>query len=278
MIPRLMIIKEDLIMVEIKQIARKKITQLIEQHRSILSFPRDDYWNNGFLPDCSYYSIEKRHEIIGYFGLDPENALIDYYIDRIKTVEPDVIFDEVLHCMHIQTIYVESYDTPYFVMAVQKAKNIRVFFTLYEGINNPRITHVLPHIDIKIATEKECDFLKDFYLNQQSEMDKEFIFWYVENWIHHQGLYIFYQNNVICGVGELRLYPEEHATGFLGVLVDKERRKEGIGSYILSQMRLIAREKGLLPVCASETFDTVADKTIRRSGFTPVHRIFKMQV
>jgi len=273
-----MIIKEDVIMVEIKQIARKKITQLIGQHRNLLSFPRDDYWNNGFLPDCSYYSIEKRKEIIGYFGVDPENALIDYYVDRIKTVEPDVIFDEVIACMHIDTLYVESYDNPYFVMAVQKALNIQVFFTLYEGINNPRITHVMPHIDIKIATEQECALLKDFYAQQQSDLDKEFNYWYVDHWVRNKGLYIFYQNNVLCGVGELRLYPEEHATGFLGVLVDKGKRKEGIGSYILSQMRLIAREKGLLPVCAAESFHSAADKTIRRSGFTPVHRIFKMQV
>jgi len=273
-----MIRKEALIMVEIKQIARKKIMHLIRQHRSILSFPRDDYWNNGFLPDCSYYSIEKRKEIIGYFGVDPENVLIDYYVDRIKTVEPDVIFDEVIACMHIHTLYVESYDNPYFVMAVQKALSTRVFFTLYEGINNPKITHVLPNIDIKIATEDDCAMLKDFYVKQKSDIDKEFLLWYVDNWVQNKGLYIFYQNNEICGVGELRLYPEEHATGFLGVLVSEEKRHEGIGSYILSQMRLIAREKGLLPVCSSENLNPAADKTIRRSGFTPVHRIFKMHV
>jgi len=62
---------------------------------------------------------------------------------------------------------------------------------------------------------------------------------------------------------------------YLGVIVRKEFRGLGYGTYILKTLNEIANYNELISIISSSIENRVADRTIKAAGFNPTHRIIK---
>lgn len=253
-----------------------ELKEMLIAHEKRFIYARDDYWEFGFLPDCEYYEILDGEISIGFFAVNHENILTQFYVDDKKTVYPEKIFDFVLSEKGISSAYVETSDNQYFVLAAERAKTTDLFFRIYENMGNFELKKIDGNIDMKLATLKDFYTLIDFQTKALDDATVEFLNWYTKNWIKNEGIYIFSKDGKIIGTGELRVYDENKDVAFSGVIIGRDYRKQGYATYVLSEIQKIIRQRNLKSFSSIEKGNVGSDKAMRNVGFCPVARIFKM--
>ena len=69
----------------------------------------------------------------------------------------------------------------------------------------------------------------------------------------------------------------ETVTTDLGMIVAKEQRRKGLGSYILTLTKAYCYERKLLPICSCEATNIGSKKAIEKAGFVSRHRVLKCE-
>lgn len=70
-------------------------------------------------------------------------------------------------------------------------------------------------------------------------------------------------------------YQTEYAD--LGMIVAQSQRGKGIATQVLNRLVNSANERGLTPICSTESSNLGAQKAIKRAGLTSQNRIIQIE-
>ncbi|MGV8984099.1 GNAT family N-acetyltransferase [Clostridium sp.] len=108
------------------------------------------------------------------------------------------------------------------------------------------------------------------------EISEDF-FLELENNINREEVFTLYSNDSLLApgicqkiVGGLNYYD-------IGMIVSKEHRNKGVGTYIISKLKDHCISKNLLPVCGCWYYNYASKKTLEKAGFITKHRIVRFE-
>lgn len=246
---------------------KKEIISSQEAYFSTISVPLDDYWTDGVIGNGIHYKImnDSLSESVGYLTVNKENILLHFVLYNTFNLS---VFVACMKALEITKAYACTYDSTYFKYCKLLEESSVEIAYFYQDIEDVNIScHGIKEVE---ATEENLNLLIEY-----SEGPEDWLRVYLGNLIKKNGLYIYYSNNEIVGTGELR---QKSYYANIGMTVSLEYRKQGIGSYILNQMKIHAKALDLIPVCGTDVDNVPSQKTIEKCGFKKYHSAYEFKL
>ena len=86
-------------------------------------------------------------------------------------------------------------------------------------------------------------------------------------------VYILVDEDELLGLGECRLSTSQAPYADLGMITGKKYRRQGVGTYILAQLKQACYRRGAKPICSCAADNLPSRKTIEKAGFISQHRL-----
>ena len=134
------------------------------------------------------------------------------------------------------------------------------------------------------ATEADLPDLYEHYRQADDELDVDSIESGFENMkgfirsvlAEHHIFMLLYAGQIVA-TSELRISQMQPPYADLGMIVAKDQRRKGLGSYILTLTRAYCYERELWPICSCEATNIGSKKAIEKAGFVSRHRVVKCE-
>ncbi len=238
--------------------------------------PLDGMWESGLIPMANHWQIESDGQPIGYFCVNDEGCLLQFYVkeelwpqvlDFLKgLIDTGLVKTAVVGtnepatlslCLDLHTaVSVDSYlfhDSQQVNLSLAKYNNPALRLVMADELST------IVQFDAK-NTDGDVDWLQNF----------------LRNLIAKKELFVLEHEGVILGVGECRASVNQPPYADLGMIVSTAHRSQGIGSYILSQLKSICQQRQLNPICSTTVANTPSRKAIEKAGFIRQHRLLKI--
>jgi len=249
------------------QVKTSAIYPFINGYYESLLAPMDDMWEDGILPNSTYYRIDE-DETVGFFAVDDENVMTQFYVVDLKHED---VFLDVIKYFHIKKAYVSSYD-PVFKAVSDKFKNAATVNTLlYKQSSEPVIT-IDMDVEVQTATLDELDLITAYY--EMNDLGGPWLENYLRRVINSEGVLIFKSENMLVGTGEFRVSKSSPEYANVGMTVDVKCRNKGLGRYILAYMRDHCNQLGYDTICSTTTDNHASKRCIGACGYEPYHTIY----
>ncbi len=261
-----------------KKTERQNIIDLTTEHGTLMTGPRDDLWEGSYIPSFTAYAIEYQDKAVGFFSLNEEQELTQFFLQAKHACYAEDVFADVLEKFYITRAYVDSVDPYYCMLATTKAQNIDVFFYMFEGFFSQELP-LRQDVTTRLAEEKDLDALLQLELSWFKKYDAptvERTTQRLKTWIDKKATHIFFKDETLMARGQVRIHEHNTSVAHVGMLVHDDYRKQGIGAYVMSHLKNSALAMGVRPVCAARKSNTGSLQTIKKGGFTPVGRIYLM--
>jgi GNAT superfamily N-acetyltransferase len=257
----------------------KALTALIHTYHHTLTAPFDDMWTLGIIPAGKHYAIQgDQGHSVGYFVVDEENMLLQFYLDPIFRSKARSFLHALIGTLHLKGAYVGTNDPAAQIPLLEESTHTEVHTKLYRSCD-PASSKcpALPNTPYAL-TGATLDQLSDILRYTRDAVgDAEDMADYTKQLIESRGLFLIHNKGAIIGTGEIRQDPFDASYLHVGVTVAKLFRNTGIGSHILSEMRAIASKSGKIALCSTESTNFSAQKAIEKSGFYAHHLILELR-
>lgn len=263
-------------MYKIKKVNKKSISKMTQRYTQYVTAPLDDMWELGIIANGDFYTIS-RENVIGYFVVDTDNTLLQFFFEEEYEGDTSAAFQFIIIEKRVHQAYVSTYEPKYLMQCLDNNDGIKINSFLYTENNPLEYRKPIDTIHSELAQLKNLDEII-FYNKTKAGVDGDWLIGYCKELIVKQGLILYIIGNEIIGTGEIR--PDHRGKPYanIGMTVSKDYRRQNIGTYILSQMRILANKKGLKAICSTTKENIASQRTIQKSGFTPYHRILTVKL
>ncbi|MCM1990730.1 GNAT family N-acetyltransferase [Oceanirhabdus seepicola] len=260
---------------EIKRTTKEEINKTIQKYYEYLVEPMDDMWEKAIIGVSDYYRIIFQNNDAGYFCLDKDNVLLQFFIKDEFIGKSKEIFKYILEKYNIEKGYVNTIDTRNLPLFLDFNNEICTDTYLYK--DNCCIDRINPieNIEIRIASNKQVEKVLEYH-EDSLNMTGSWLKPYCIDIISKGELFLFTVDNEIIGTGERRISESKKEYANLGVTVSKKYRRKGLGSYILSYLKKDCYKHELRPICSTTMKNIGSQKAIENSGFYAYHRILEV--
>ncbi|HEY5562295.1 MAG TPA: GNAT family N-acetyltransferase [Clostridiaceae bacterium] len=219
---------------------------------------------------CLYYLILNDSNIIGYCCVNSEKVLFEFYLDKTALVCAQEVFKLFIDNKYFLAAECKTFDHLLMSLCLDFHKKssctaylfrdyIRADYSLI-GYDNLSF-EVLKHEDINSVLEISGNFFKD-----PDELEK---------YIAEKEVHVLYSNNIILGVGLCTRIISHQVYHDVGMVVSKEHRNKGIGTYIIGNLIEFCCNLNLIPVCGCWYYNYASKRVLEKSGFTALHRMVR---
>lgn len=262
--------KRGVLMYTYQQVNTDEIQSLINEYYKSLSAPMDDMWEESVLPKSTYYLI-LREKPIGFFAMNDENIMTQFYI---VDYEYSDAFVAVLNYFYIDQAMVSTYD-PVFHSIASKFKKASVVKGLL-FIEDDMVTLEEPMEGLTYEHAKSDDLEEVTRYHDNNFMGGDFLEDYLKRLIDAGGLLLVKYEGAIIGTGEYRVSKNTENVANVGMTVSEAYRKKGLGAYILSYIRELCLSKGYVTICGCDTDNIASRKAIEKVGYKSYHKVLNV--
>lgn len=242
-------------------------------YRQIIA-PMDDFWEEGIIPSCSFYTY-KKGSITGYYAINEEKYLVQFYVN--DSVLYNRVFKEIITQVKITDIYVSTYDSLLYKACKTFSNNFEINTLLFKEDTKKSPIAPISSIIYRLATTSEVKRAVE-YNKLELEDEGDWIQNYYEKLIKKSGLYFFMIGNTIVGTGESRKSISSKNIANIGVTVAKDYRRKGIATYIINTMREINNNIGYKTICSTTRENINSQKTLIKCGYKIYHLIYTVKI
>ncbi|NQV71937.1 GNAT family N-acetyltransferase [bacterium] len=252
------------------------LENLRQAYYSSLSAPMDGMWDSGFTQPSPHWSIDQDGLCLGYFVLNAENTLLQFYVQEAHYAQSGAILDRIILQYDVKKAVAATIDTSFLSLCLDRQTGITAHTSLYITTGAAPVGMALP-VDCSFIPARSSDLdqiidLQIDCLGGQKEL-KGWLDGYSSNLISRGELLVLGNAEGWMGLGEYRRSDSQRGVVDLGVMVHPTQRRKGLAAAILTTLRQKAQSEGVIAIC-STTVDNVASQgAIRRAGFICRHRI-----
>lgn len=259
---------------------RMMIHEMRKEYLAEIDKAIDDYWEIGIVESSDFYTITDDCEnSIGYVVINSDKVIVQFYLkDKWKHLGSSILKD-IVRYLNIAKIWLPTYYDYAFMLACDFSNVHQVTDNLYalsDFVARNDISY--PLIRKKFADENDLDMLINFYYDNIPGSNIEWLKGYCDKWIKLNGILLFYSDDDLIGAGEIRHEDFADSFAFLGIAVANDFRRQGFGTYITSEIRNIAIERKLQPICSVDLKNIPSIKMIEASGFFAYDRIIVFDI
>ncbi len=234
---------------------------------------QDGMWET-FRDQAEHWAIKDGQILVGYACIDNDHQLIQFYLSPSYHSNGAAIFQDFIQTAAIETGIVGTNNPIYLSLALNFVKNIRVHTYLFRDsapVSIPEKEGIL-----HLAQLADLDKIVEFYVHSIGA-PKPWLNNYVGNRIQDGELFYFENHNTIIGTCEVRKSPTNPIVADIGMAIAPEFRKQGYGTYLLHQAKLIAQGLGKEPICSCEKENLGSFKSISNSGFISLSQLLEIE-
>ena len=255
------------------------ILDLKNQYLRSLAAPLDGMWEVGFINTALHWVIKEDSEVVGYFAVNDEGSLLQFYLLPGFTKYDRQIFENVIGHNSITSAIVHTIDPAFLSLCLDFHAEVSVHSYLYERQSNEVARHPLAKGTVfRLVELSELNRTVSF---QQTCLGggEELIEWlkgYSTNLISRRELFVLCRGDDWIGLGEYRKSDSQVNIVDVGVMVDPGERGQRWASYILSL--LVDKSDSLEdhPICSTTVENIASQKAILGAGFESRNRILKV--
>lgn len=240
-----------------------------------LNRPMDGMWFQ-ISQSCQFWKIRLENEDIGYFCVDENNTLLQFFITPKFWTKVDFVIDFLITRYNLRFALVSTGDRVLLTSCLEHSRNIELHTYLFSE-SNPLEIPLINQDTYKVEKAKKTNFdtAVSFYI-ENIGTERAWTERYTESIIKKEGLYFFFLDSKLIGIGEYRVSEHQLPYVDLGVIVAQGYRSQNHGSSIIAWLRNWARKNEKIPICSCEHDNKASLNTLTKAGFSPLHKLFKL--
>lgn len=224
--------------------------------------------------ESQYYKIYKDSAWIGYVCIDLAKTIWEFYLIEDARIYAQEIFRSFIDMNYIIAAECKTYDSLFLSLCFdyhKKAEGSAYLFRDYADTSYP--TELYDLITYRLAAEQDYDSLAEL----DKIADEVGFFHDLRSEIKNQEVFVFFCNNQLIGSGTCKHIWLNSDYRDIGMVVAKDHRRKGIGTYILIRMKEYCLSNGLIPVCGCWYYNHSSKLTLEKAGFLAKHRVIRFQ-
>lgn len=252
-----------------KECNQNDIGDLIQRYVSTLSSPIDSFLE-GYILNSVFYSIHYNFEVAGYYAINRNQYLTQFYLDPSCYNESQGIFNNVLKEHSIQSIMVPTCDELFLSLVLDHDYKIKkqAYFFQDNKVEIPKerlykdgdFRAAVPNDAIKITQMCE-DFIDE-----------------VEERINNKEIFTFTKDNILLGIGIVERSKLLGRYADIGMFTNEQFRKRGIGGTIIHHLKEWCYDNKLIPICGCGYSNVLSKQTLEGSGMVSKSRLLNIKV
>ena len=242
--------------------------------------PLDGYWETAIIARAPHYRILVNGRAAGYFAADDKKRLLQFY-----AVEPaDPLFDAVIESEGVETAVAGTNDPAFLSLCLDRQKAVAVNTYLFHDVY--QVTPDLPaypKAEFRLSVVDELEQLLAFYERNDDFEDSEAIADsggqrdFIQSLIANKQSFGLYDGETLLGIGECRISANQMPYADIGMIVDKDHRRRGVGTAVLARLKARCYSQNTVPICSCAAENIASRKTIEKAGFVAAHRMLDIQ-
>ena len=267
-----------------KEVDKSLFIDLKKQYLNEITAPLDGMYFDGFLPQSDHFFIIKENVNIGYFCINSDGFILQFYINLKNQQKSSEYFKEILEknkeIVKVNGALVSTAEPKYLSLCFDHFKNHSVTDLMFQKIDQKKSEKY----DFK--AENKLTLLKKENLDEVVEfavdtigMPENWCQEYFSNLINRNEIYgAWDDDNVLFATGESRgydVFQKDYCD--LGFMVHKNKQRKGVGTEIMKQLINLTENKGKIPICSTTPENVGSLKSIIKCGFYAPHRVIKFE-
>ena len=229
----------------------------------------DGMWEAAYIASSQSYLIKNEAQNIGYCCIDNKGSLTQIFLDDEFNHQMGKAIQSLIESKLISSARLSSIEPISFNACLAASKSIEVNTYCFQYSNKQKASQELLKLELVISTEIKS--IKNFFKDQIGFDDN---FGYTENLVQRKELYAFRENEEIIATGECRLSDSQPKFADIGVIVNNDFQKKGLGTKVLRAMAQKALDVNRQPICSTTVDNIASQKAIVKAGFYRSHIIF----
>ena len=246
----------------------KDIYELRGKHMKSLPYAQE-YYIEDMVKSSSCYQIYLNSNLIGYFFVTSEKVLVEFYLEKKEMILSQYIFKFLIQKEYFTFAEVKSFDYLFMALCLDFKKNSSCTGYLFRDFNEVHFSlSIYDNLLFQIAVQED--------MAKITEISEDF-FHQLERNIYRQEVFTLYSNNILLGAGICQSIFGSLVCCDIGMIVSKDHRNKGVGTYIISKLKEHCISNGLIPICGCSYYNYSSKKTLEKAGFITNHRIVKFE-
>lgn len=217
------------------------------------------------------YLITKNEMPVGYFVITEDDILIEFYLIKTELGDSHLYFKKMLNEISLKSIYCQSYDSLLLNCCMLNNFTYKIIGLMYREYNST-LPIVRDDVKIRFAEEKDLAFLQ--IQNDEVFEPKEML----EKFIKTKSIILFIKDNETIACGFITQINKNYTYYDLGVWVNPNHRKKGLGEFVLAHLKDYAIKNNLIPVCGCSIDNLISQRIIAKNGFISKHCLIEFSI
>lgn len=268
-------------MLEIQKITDlSALATLKQQYFSRTSAPLDGMWQFGFIPIAEHFAFVEKQHIVGYCCVNEESYMLQFYLSPSAKTNAKDLFTLIAQQNSseigpVKGAFVSTAEPAYLSLCLDNSSSVSVNSFMYQQAKHAAKSSD-DAIELQLATKMMHKSLVDFAV-ETIGAPTQWLSDYYGNLISRKELWYYQKDQQVLATGECRTNDQYQTnTADLGMIVAKAYRGKGIAREVLKFLVSKSTQKGLLPICSTESINISAQKAIANAGLESNHRIIKV--
>ncbi|MDN3680851.1 GNAT family N-acetyltransferase [Vibrio tapetis subsp. quintayensis] len=273
-------------MLKIKPIENlEEISQLKQAYFAQSTAPLDGMWHFGFVPMSAHFGFYEQElaqeRLVGYCCINADGYMLQFYLDDGAKIDAKELFTLIAEQNSIvigdvKGAFVSTAEPQYLSLCLDNSSVFKVNSLMYkqtkhDAQNKPN------EFELKRAEPEQLNTFVAFAVTNIGAPE-QWLSGYYGNLINRKELFGYWSEGELLATGECRLF-DEYQTEYadLGMIVAQSQRGKGIATQVLNWLVSAANDRGLTPICSTESDNLGAQKAIKRAGLEPLNRIVQIE-
>jgi GNAT superfamily N-acetyltransferase len=254
---------------DIKQCKQEEIKELILEYVSKLQSPFDSFLEEHIL-NSTFYLINHNGEAVGYYAILKKELLTQFFLKASMYSKSQDVFKQILASHPISAIFVPTSDE--FMLST----------VLDQDFKMTKQAYFFQDSQIPIPEEK---LFKNGQLRKAEQDDAQHIidvsqdfFDRLDERIDVGEIFVFTNESQLLGIGIIEISRLQRGYASVGMFVNEEFRKLGIGRTIIHHLKEWCYQNQLTPICGCWYYNTNSKLTLESAGMVSKTRLLNFQV
>jgi GNAT superfamily N-acetyltransferase len=241
-----------------------------------LSAPLDGMWE-AFAAMGRQIEIRSAGQRAGYFSLDDAGRILQFHVTEPFESAAAELFAAVAARDGVVGAMVSTGDPRFLGLCLDVHRTLRVHTYLYED-HHPGTAagEVGTDTSLELVGAGELEAIAELQRDSLDEDPGDWLVGYLEHRIARRELYAWRSKGEILGTGEARVSDPQPPFADLGVITLRRHRGRGVATRILTRLKVLCYERGLVPICSTTVDNAGARRAIAKAGFVSRHRLLEV--
>ncbi|MGA1820858.1 MAG: GNAT family N-acetyltransferase [Thermoplasmatota archaeon] len=237
--------------------SREEIREWMIEHHRDLGFQGEAYIQEK-MDFSRTFHILYEGERIGLFSKHNDGSLVNFVIDPAYRAHDLEIYRTVRGRYRIKRAEVPGFDLNYLGPALVKAGKVNIVGWYFSDVMDVEPVPPKEGLTWKRVMKKDKDRVMEASCNFFDPIDYA---------LDSYELYYVLDGENLAGIGILAEHYYSENAASCGLFVSRGYRRQGYGAYIIATLKVMCRERGLVPVAGCALGNNASRKTLESAGF-----------